>query len=200
MFYQNDPKVITLKEFGETNFLQTLKLLEAENNKSDERNRSWFEEIPRVYKRERFLEWFFLMDGDDLVAFSTIQQYYPGCYRLLTRTYITMDYRRFTFPDNDNLKSPSTYMLPAQQQYLQLYDTVFISMQGIKRRKAIARYISKAKMQLNQDWVLHPNMVQTCVNEDDSNCWQNVIYNGTTPNLRSISVDEYQSRWPKEVI
>jgi hypothetical protein len=200
MVYQIDPKVMTLKEFGEDNFIQTLKLLEAENHRSDERNRSWFEEIPRVYKRERFLEWFFLMDGDDLAAFSTIQQYYPGCYRILTRTYILRDYRRFTFPDNDTLKSPTMHLLPAQLKWLGAYDTVFMSMQGMRRRRAIARFVNKVKIQMGQDWILHPEMVQTCVNDDDSNCWQNVIYNGTAPRLKSISVDEYQSRWPKEVI
>jgi hypothetical protein len=183
-------QVITLSEFGETRFLNLLKELDTANYAGDKRNNGWFSRLPEIYKT-RFKEWFFLLDNDELIAFATIQEFYSGCYRLLTRTYIFPKYRRFTLPDNDTAKSPSTYLIEKQLEYVQGYKTVFISMQDLKRRKSIMRYRQK----LGNQWKLHPNMLQTCGEINDKNCWQNVIYNGEEIALPSITIEDWKQKY-----
>jgi hypothetical protein len=180
-------KVLTLQEFGEDRFIQELKKLDEQNFIGDQRNSDWFTHIAKVYKT-KFSEWFFLLDDDKLAAFATIQEFYPGCYRLLTRTYIYPDYRRFRLPDNDQMLSPSLYIFPVQMEYIQQYKTVFVSMQDLKRRKSLERYMQK----LGDGWKMHPNMVQTCQTPNDANCWQNVIYKGAELELPSVTIDEWK--------
>ena len=40
---------------------------------------------------------------------------------------------------------------------------------------------------------LHPNMVHTCQEVKDKNCWQNVIFTGLELELPSITIDEWKS-------
>ncbi len=193
-FYKTDPKVITIDDFGVSNFVSLLKDIKAEDNIFDKKNQNWFDVLPNTFLN--YPDWFFLMDGNDLVAFSTIQQYYPGCYRILTRTYITRDYRRFTNPRYDDFKSPTMHMLPAQLEWLGNYDTVFMSMQGLRRRDAIKRFATKIGIHLGQQWQLSDDMVQTCNNPDDKDCWQNIIYYGEHPKLNTMSIERYEQQWP----
>lgn len=183
-------QVLTLNEFGENRFLNILKELEELNYGGDRRNSSWFAHLPKIYKT-RFKEWFFLLDNEELVAFATIQEFYLGCYRLLTRTYIFPKYRRFTLPNNDTAKSPSMYLIQKQLEYVYGYKTVFISMQDLKRRKSLIRYQQK----LGDTWKLHPNMLQTCGNSNDVNCWQNIIYCGEEIALPSKTINEWKQNY-----
>jgi len=180
-------KVVTLSEFGEERFLNELKLLDAAQHAGDARNSDWFAHLEKCYNT-KFAEWFFLLDNDKLAAFATIQEFYEGCYRLLTRTYIYPDYRRFTLPAHDKRFSPSLYILPRQLEYIQQYKTVFISMQDLKRRNSLARYAQK----LEGEWILHPEMIQTCATPGDKNCWQNVIYNGKELELNSMPISDWK--------
>lgn len=180
-------KIITLENFTEERFLRELE--NFKNNKciSDQRNADWFDRIPQIYK-SRFEEWFFLVDEDDsLVAFATIQKFYDKCYRLLTRTYYNPLYRRKHILYEKNVKTPAMYILDAQLEFLQDYDTLFISMQDLKRRPAL----KKVKDKIGNGWKLHPKMIQTCNEIDSKNCWQNVIFIGQELKLPSISISEW---------
>ena len=121
-------EVLTLQQFGEDRFLQELNRFSKQNFIGDNRNRDWFLRIPQIYKT-RFKEWFFLVDNNELIAFATIQEFYPGCYRLLTRTYYNPVYRRTHLAYEHNRKTPAMYLLDKQLEYLTDYKTLFISTQ-----------------------------------------------------------------------
>lgn len=181
-------KIVTLDELGEDRFLFELKRLKHLNRKEDKRNRSWFDQIPKTYKDEKYLNWFFLLDNkDNILSFCTLQKYYEGCYRLLTRTYVFPEYRRYILTDSDD-KRKTQYHLEYQLNYIGDYKTVFISMQGLKFR----RFLNKYKDMAGIDWKLHEDMVQTCDNIKSKNCWQNVIYAGEKPKLNSIPLNHWK--------
>jgi len=184
-------KVLTLSEFGEEKFLSTLEDLDVAEKNLESRNSDWFSHLKKIYNR-RFNEWFFLVDNNQVAAFATVQEYYPGCYRLLTRTYIFPEYRRFRLPNNDKYISPSMYLLPVQLDYLRKYDTVMISMQDAKRRKSIERLATKFNNNFNHTWSIHPRMVKTCDNVSSQDCWQSIIYMGEPPLLDNISINEWK--------
>jgi hypothetical protein len=81
------------------------------------------------------------------------------------------------------------YLLNKQIEYLTDYKTLFISMQDINRRKVLTKIMNK----IGGDWKLHPNMVQTCQEVEDKNCWQNVIFTGLELELPSIAIDKWKS-------
>jgi len=180
-------KVVTLEEFGEERFLQQLKLFSEQNFKGDSRNRDWFDRLPQIYKK-RFVEWFFLVDNSELIAFATIQQFYPLCFRLLTRTYYNPDYRRKHLAYEHNQKTPAMYLLDAQLEYVKDYDTLFISMQDLNRRRSLKKVMTK----IGNGWKMHPEMVQTCNEVNDTNCWQNIIYKGNPISLPSITIADWK--------
>jgi len=180
-------KILTLDEYGKDNFIKELKRLGDQNNLYDKRNREWFQILPNSF--EKYIDWFFLFDSDKPMAFSTIQKYYDGCYRVLTRTYIYRDYRRFTNPKVDTFLSPTMRLLPYQLEYLTGYDTAFVSMQGTNRRDALKRFKTKIEHHTKENWYLSSHMLQTCGGGKD--CLQNVIYNGIPPKLNSMSIEEY---------
>lgn len=180
-------KVITLEQFGEQNFLDKLKHFSELNYPGDDRNRDWFSRLPEIYN-SRFEEWFFLVNANDLIAFSTIQKFYSGCYRLLTRTYYHPDYRcKHLFYDKTN-KTPAMYILDEQLKFVKNYKTLFISMQDLKRRSAL----ENVKNKIGSNWKMHPNMIQTCNEVNDKNCWQNVIFIGEDLQLPSVSISEWK--------
>jgi len=88
-----------------------------------------------------------------------------------------------------NKKTPAMHMLNSQLEYIESYETLFISMQDIKRRKVLVNLKNK----LGNNWKLHPQMIQTCNEINDKNCWQNIIYTGVKPKLPSISIDKWHS-------
>lgn len=181
-------KILTLSELGEDRFLNELQKFKLMNFCGDQRNKQWFDRIPQIYKK-RFKEWFFLVNNDDIVAFSTIQEFYPRCFRLLTRTYYNPKYRRKNLL-YDNTTTPAVYMFDSQLKYLQdfNYDTLFISMQDLKRRNALENFRKK----LGNEWLLCADMIQTCNETEDKNCWQNVIYTGKNLNLSAITIDQWK--------
>jgi len=180
-------KVLRLKEFGEERFLQELANFSQQNFPGDKRNRDWFNRLPEIYKT-RFIDWFFLIDNTELVAFSTIQEFNPKCYRVLTRTYYNPKYRRKHSAYERTQKTPAMWMLEEQLDYLKNYDTLFISMQDLNRR----RMLEQLRKKLGNEWTMHPQMIQTCNEIHDVNCWQNVIYKGNPPNLPSITIDKWR--------
>lgn len=193
--FKGNFKVITLKEFGEDKFLQTLEQLRKENNLFDARNSNWFEVLPHTYKK--YEEWFFLIEpkNQELVAFSTIQKYYEGCYRLCTRTYIMRPWRRFVLPRDDMTYTPTLYFTFAQLEYIKTWETVFVSMQSLKRRSTIKRLKHKFEWGTPLEWIMSDHLHQTCANPHDANCFQNVIYNGEELKLPKITIEEWKKRY-----
>ena len=189
MVYQINQKVLTLKEFGKENFVEELKWLEKEANKWDKKNSHWFTQLQDTY--EQYPEWFFLFDDDVPVAFCTVQKYYEGCYRLLTRTYIYRDYRRFTHPQEDTFLSPTMRLLRHQLEYTKENWTLFVSMQA-GRKRAIERFTKKLNRNSDLNWRVDNNMVQTCKAKKDPDCWQHVTYTGFKLNLNRITEDDYR--------
>lgn len=195
MVYTINQKIITLEEYGYNNFRNELIRLGKENKIYDKRNIEWFDILPNTFLD--YEEWVFLFDDDKPVAFSTIQKFYDGCYRLLTRTYIYRDYRRFTNPKNDKFLSPTMRILPKQLEYIKGYDTAFVSMQHLSRRPAIKRFSVKMEYRTGLKWDLDPNMMLTCAGDYGKDCWQSVIYNGNRPNLLNITTDEWEEKYAR---
>lgn len=193
MVYTINQKVITLKEYGLDLFWSELKRIREENKLYDKRNIEWFDILPDTFMN--YPEWFFLFDDDKPVAFSTIQKYYNGCYRVLTRTYIYRDYRRFTNPKTDTFLSPTMRILPYQLEYIKGYETAFVSMQTLSRRQAIKYFSVKMNYRTNLEWNLEDNMMLTCDDDYGKDCWQNIIYNGEKPNLPEITIEEWKHRY-----
>jgi hypothetical protein len=193
MVYTINQKVLTLEEYGYKNFKNELIRLGEENKIYDKRNIEWFEILPKTFLD--YEEWFFLFDDDKPVAFSTIQKYYDGCYRVLTRTYIYRDYRRFTNPKLDTFLSPTMRLLPYQLEYIKGYDTAFVSMQHLSRRPAIKRFKTKMEYHTKKDWELEEDMMLTCAEDWGKDCWQSIIYNGNKPNLQKITIEEWKKRY-----
>lgn len=193
MVYPINQRVITLEEYGKDNFKKELERILNENSVYDKRNIDWFQ--PLIKNFEKYVEWFFLFDGETPVAFSTIQEYYPGCYRLLTRTYIYRDYRRFTSPKDDTFLSPTMCLYPEQVKYLGEYESAFISMQDLKRRNSLERFSRKLVKRYGGDWSMHPEMFLTCDKDWGETCWQSILYSGKTPKLNTITIDEWKHRY-----
>ena len=192
LVYSIDPKVIRLNEYGEDNFTKELSRLKDESYIYDKKNADWFDNLPNTYKDDKFLNWFFLYDKDRPVAFATIQKYYEGCYRICTRTYIYRDYRRFTHPKNDMVFSPSQHLALAQMDYLKEWDTVFVSMQGLKRKNSIQRFRNKMEYRSGLKWTVPDGMFQTCEPSCDPDCYQNIVYNGDMPGLNRMEIETYR--------
>lgn len=197
MVYTINQKVITLKEYGLDRFWTELKRIREENKLYDKRNIEWFDILPDTFMN--YPEWFFLFDDDKPVAFCTIQKYYDGCYRLLTRTYIYRDYRRFVNPKDDKFLSPMMRLLPYQLDYIKGYDTAFVSMQHLSRRPALERFSIKMDRHTGLEWDLAPNMMLTCADDYGKDCWQSIIYNGDKPKLPEITIDEWKQRYGRTV-
>jgi hypothetical protein len=192
MVYTINQKIKTLDEVGEKYFLNQLKILGELNHVADQKNKNWFEVLPYSYKK--YPQWFFLFDDDKPVAFSTIQEFNPGEFRVLTRTYIYLDYRRATQLKMDTFNSPTMRILPEQLKYINGYKTAFVSMQS-GRSNALKRFGRKLEYRTNLQWTLCENMHQTCNNCNDPECWQNIIYNGTSPNLKQMTRERYTELW-----
>lgn len=195
MVYTINQRIITLKEYGVENFRSELLRLKNENSVYNKKNQDWFDYLPD--RIDRYLEWFFLFDDNEPVAFSTIQEYYPGCYRILTRSYIYRKYRRFTNPKYNDKNNPTMMMriLPYQLNFLNNYDTIFVSMQDLKNRKTLDIFKDRISDYTNLKWQMDPNMLLTCDQDWGSTCWQNIIYHGEHPKLQSITTDEWKQRY-----
>lgn len=198
MVYSLDnTKVITLKDFGEDRFLNELKLLRDLNHPSDERNRSWLDQLPITYSENRYKDWFFLVEEDKMLAFATIQPFYPGCYRMVTRLYQIPEIRRFTEPKFDKHFSPSLRILTEQIKHLSNWHTLMISVQDSSRRRFAERYINKLIYRTDLQWQVNPDMMCMGVNKQNRDYWQNVMYTGFKPNLYEMPIEEWNQRWKK---
>lgn len=186
-------KVITLPEFGELRFIELLTTL-AET--SQDKNRSWFPALLKNFPT--YNEWFFVVDDqNEFIAFSTIQTFYEGCYRLLTRCYIMEQYRRTTLPKYDTYMSPASFMVQAQLAWLGQYTTIFVSLEDIRRSRTIINMAQKMSINTNTEWYVSAMMHQTCGDVASKQCWQNICYAGELPTLPSITKEEWINRYGK---
>ena len=191
MVYSIDQKVITLEEFGEDRFLGLLLDLKIANHPFDSRNADWFKYIPLQYNNPKYLEWFFLMDNDDFVAFSTIQEYKPMTYRCMTRTYVDRKYRSLFSVRDSKAITVTGHFLPVQLDFLGVWKTAFLTRQDPKRRRSFERTRGRAEYWTSKEWKYHPRLIKTFDNSNDPDAWQNVIYNGDEPDLPNMTIEEY---------
>jgi hypothetical protein len=203
MVYTAHQKVITLKEFGEDRFLTLLRDLKEANHLSDRRNSDWFEHLPNTYREAKFLEWFFLMDGSNFVAFSTIQDYGNWSYRCLTRTYVNRRYRSLFSIRDSRAITVVSHFLPMQLKYLNSPDvggwrSAFLTRQDPKRRRSFERTLGRCEYWTNRDWAYHPELIKTFEDESSPDAWQNVIYTGEEPDLKTISIERYYELFPDQ--
>lgn len=194
-------KVITLSEFGEGRFVNLLTDLSLN---CKDKNKDWFPVLLKNYKK--YAEWFFAMDDNgEFAAFSTIQKFYNGCYRVLTRSYVVDKHRRnnllayrkpVTQLDNHHL-SPPSYMIQAQLKYLTQYDSIFITFEGIHRSKITINMSRKLEVNTGLEWTVGEGMFLTCPDPASSKCWQNLCYSGKEPQLAKISKEEWINKYGK---
>lgn len=199
MVYSLDnAKVVTLKDFGEDRFVDELQYLKDLNHPSDERNREWLEQLQITYVDDRYKDWFFLVDGDKMLAFATIQPFYSGCYRMVTRLYQIPEIRRFTEPRFDKHFSPSLRILTEQLKHLDRWDTLVVSVQDSSRRRFAERYINKLIYRTGLNWQLNSDMMNVGDNLYHRDYWQIVMYAGKKPNFHEMSIERYnQITWQK---
>ena len=198
MVYTLDQKVITLDEFGKDRFLTLLDDLKVTNHPADSRNSDWFEYLPLQFEDPKYLEWFFLMDDDNFVAFSTIQEYSPMTFRCMTRTYVNRRYRSLFSVRDPKAITVTGHFLPVQLEFLGGWKTVFLTRQDPKRRRSFERTRGRAEYWTGLEWKYHPNLVQTFDDANDMNAWQNVIYNGDEPDLSQMSIERYYEVFPDQ--
>jgi hypothetical protein len=189
-------KVIRLKEFGQQRFEETLVTL---CQTSTDRNKNWFPTLLKDYQLPKYLEWFFAIDPNGNVsAFSTIQDFGQKNFRLLTRCYVYENHRRPILPKIDTYHSPATFLIQDQLNFLNHdYESIFISLEHIRRRRTILNMSRKMALATGLDWSVGAGMFQTCNNKNSMNCWQNICYSKQCPNLDSITHDEWNSRYGK---
>jgi hypothetical protein len=195
MVYMADQKIITLKEFKRSRFVTLLNDLKVSAHQADSRNADWFEWLPQQFEDPKYLEWFFFMHGNNFVTFSTIQEYYDGCYRILTRTYLHKRYRRFCLPKDKSWRGYGAALAVAQLEYLNArgWDTIFVSMQGLKRRKTIERWKAPIEDATGLEWHLADDMYQTSLPIESPDAFQNIVYSGVEPKLKKMAVSTYRS-------
>lgn len=195
-------KVITLNEFGEDAFISLLQNLAV--NCTD-KNKYWFPVLLNNYKK--YIEWFFAIDEDgEFAAFSTIQKFYDGCYRVLTRSYVVdkhrrsnlLAYRKPVISTENHHLSPPSYMIQTQLKYLaNEFDTIFISFEDVRKSRVTVNMSRKLEINTGLIWTVGEGMYLTCPDHSSKNCWQNVCYSGVEPNLQKISKEEWIESYGK---
>lgn len=196
MVYSINQKVITLEEFGEDRFLDLLSDLRISNHLFNSRNADWFKYIPLEYNDSKYLEWFFLMDNNNFVAFSTIQEYKPMTYRCMTRTYVDRKYRSLFSVRDPKAITVTGHFLPAQLDFLGGWKTAFLTRQDPKRRRSFERTRGRAEYWTQKKWDYHPRLIKTFDDPDNPEAWQNVIYNGEEPDLSNMEIERYYELFP----
>lgn len=180
------PNLFDLKKFSE--IINWIDKHEVHRNKENYLN------LLEEYKDYDSFE--LLYDVDDIVAFSGLYNNgrYSNAARSCTRTYYVHKYRckGLTRP-----RWSEEYFIPYETTIAenQKYDYVFISIELLMRRRSMIDLVDN----LN-DWILHPNMCNTCPTSEkiiqDIKCWQNVCYKKLTNttqelDLPTISFNEY---------
>jgi len=195
-------QVITLDEFGEDRFIRLLTEL---TTSVKDKNRDWFPILLKNYKK--YAEWFFAIDdNNEFAAFSTIQEFYTGCYRVLTRHYVVDKHRRsnllayrkpVTQFENHHL-SPASYIIQRQLEYLNgNFNTIFISFEHINRSRVTVNMSRKLEVNTGLKWLVGDSMYLTCADHTSQSCWQNICYSGNEPILDKISRQEWIKRYGK---
>ena len=149
------------------------------------RNISWFDTlIDDPFNKNKYTTWYVIPD----VAFATVQKY-NNTQRLLTRFF---EFGWFAVhPRSKVVKTPAVEILIEQ---LKDYNEGFISLEYLKRKKLVKEMANRYKVFTGLDWKVPEGMYQTC-EADCAQCWQNITYTGTKPNLKSMSYDEWKQRY-----
>lgn len=197
-------RIVTVRNYPDRE-LKLRKYLSHLSETSSDRNAHWFPALLKgdfYLNNDSYLDWFLLLNSDDeITAFSTIQQFYPGCFRLVTRCFLNNNLRRSYLPEHDTrVDTPASLMVNEQLKYLNYtYDTVFITLEKLNRKNTIKHMANKMTISSNIKWIAHDKMMFTCkkfeYSKDDSACWQNICFSGNPPNLKEMTHDEYRSRF-----
>lgn len=167
---------------------------------STDRNKVWFAPLKLKYTD---YDLFTLLYKDDLlVGFSAIQSFnFPDhiC-RVLSRTYFDKSIRRNDISFTSAVRSPAMYMLETQLENLQNTDKEFIiiSMEYLKRRVHLTRFMDWVNDYYGLNFVLSPYMHKTCPDAEFSGCWQSIIYlskSGKELDLDKMTIDEWNRKF-----
>lgn len=82
-------------------------------------------------------------------------------------------------------------LLPYQLDYIGKWNTAFVSMQA-GRRNAIERFATKLSYNTGFAWKIDTDMIQTCGNPKDPDCWQHVTFAGDKPHLPRMLENDYR--------
>ena len=151
------------------------------------------------------------IEQDKLLAISGLYNgniYPPHTARILDRSYYYDWKKQLSSGFNSNTRYNTNFALPFQEKvaYEKGYNSVFISIQSIKRRRALKRMLRNSFV-TDKKYELLPNMYNTCrkipfnndINNDNS-CWQNVAIKYFSEKhmdigLPSITIEKYNERY-----
>lgn len=145
-----------------------------------------------------------LVEDNRLLAISGLYnggQYPDNTARILDRTYYydwNKDGGMFS-PYRKDLRYNSFYAIPYQMKVAELrgFDSVFISMQNPKKRRALEMM---TRRQPEYKFEVLPDLYNTCKGHSESSlCWQNISIYYITENrgfgLPKISIEQYYERY-----
>lgn len=172
---------------------------------SNDRNREWFNpDLPWsvVNRYKQYPYWTFLLDEDNkFIAMSCIQtHFFPNnCARLLTRTFYNPEVRRSHFAYEINEKTPAMYMFKDQLAwaYSQRIENLFLSVEYLRRKKSIDKFVSKINDTYNCSWSVLDDLYQTYPKDDDPYSWQVVAANTLNLPLKKITIDKWKDEYDR---
>ncbi|WP_438964657.1 hypothetical protein [Winogradskyella sp.] len=116
---------------------------------------------------------------DDIVSFSGLWTHdkWNDCARAADRYYIFKKYRCKTIASKPNMFAASQSFIPKQFKTATEWGlNPFVSIQNIRKRKAINITRDRLKINHNLDCVILDGLRYTCINRSGSqNCWQNIL-------------------------
>ena len=180
--------VIRINTETEKMFTDKLKYL-AET--SQDKNKDWYTYLQRDYTK--FENWYFIIENDDIVAFSGVHKI-GDYYRILSRLWYNPNYRMpgLKNPQADTINTPG--MVIAELQLKDYQTNLFCSMEYPQRRKYLDLVAKRLNTKFKRSFKLNEGMQLTCPWPDSFSCWQNTISEAEL-DLPSISVEEWRKRF-----
>lgn len=169
---------------------------------SDKNNR-WFDpnlSYSIVNNYHKYPYWTFLLtDQNEFIAMSCIQKHnFPEkTYRVLTRTFYDINFRRRHLAYEKNVKTPAMFMLENQLSWLENNCNIFISMETVNRIETLHKFSEKLnKSNLHGNWKVDRKYLyqtyQGAVN--DKFQWQ-IISSRKKINLPKITINQWMKKY-----
>ena len=174
-------------------FVQQLEKLQRE---SRDKNRDWWGQLITEWDT-MFDAWYVVFDGEDnLIAFSSVQAFDNGWWRLMTRMWNGVRKQGLARGLIQDELTPAMLMLHMQLEEFG-HEKCFISMEYINRRKFMKQLAEKINKMFGLHWFLNDGMQLTCDDHESFSCWQNTISNEPIDRL-TISVEQYLAYFENE--